>query len=35
MDEVTIFNNPEFGEVRTLEAEDGKVLSEPIIGDLN
>ena len=26
MNEVTIFNNPEFGEVRTLEAEDGKVL---------
>lgn len=26
MNEVTIFNNPEFGEVRTLETEDGKVL---------
>lgn len=26
MHEVTIFNNPEFGEVRTLETEDGKVL---------
>ena len=26
MTEITIFNNPEFGEVRTLEAEDGKVL---------
>ena len=26
MNEVTIFNNPEFGEIRTLETEDGKVL---------
>ena len=26
MNEVTIFNNEEFGEIRTLEAEDGKVL---------
>ena len=26
MNEVTIFNNPEFGEVRTLETEGGKVL---------
>lgn len=26
MNEVTIFNNPEFGEIRTLETEDGNVL---------
>lgn len=26
MNEIQIFNSPEFGEVRTLEAEDGKVL---------
>ena len=26
MHEVTIFNNPEFGDIRTLESEDGKVL---------
>ena len=26
MNEVTIFNNPEFGEIRTLETNDGKVL---------
>ena len=26
MNEVTIFNNPEFGEIRTLETNDGKVM---------